>query len=375
MENKPTIKTPGRYRLQYRGVYCLNCGHPLDLSDKYCPNCSQANSTKKLTLLDYLEEFLSNVLEYDSKLFQTLTALLLKPGKITREYIEGKRLSYTNPFRFLFSLAFIYFLLMGLENNFENLNTSAGENSFDAVELKKEIDGVEFKNEQVKKNASAVLDSLKLDRTIGTRRSQKDSTILSDPKAYFSSIDKKTYFSRFGSKIEFFRALIKKDSVFSFEETESKYNIPKIRENEIAFRLSKSFIKIEERPGSFFKEIISKLPFATFFFLPVFSIFIWLVYIRKKYSYTDHLIFSFHNQSLLFILLIVSYLVNTVFNIDSEFIFFLIFSIYLYKAMRNFYQQGRIKTVLKYVFLNFIFFILGAVAIIILLMESVFTYS
>ena len=375
MENKLTIKTPGRYRLQYRGVHCLNCGHPLDLSDKYCPNCSQANSTKKLTLFDYLEEFLSNILEYDSKLFQTLTALLLKPGKITREYIQGKRLSYTNPFRFLFSLAFIYFLLMGLENDFENLNINTGKNTIDTAELKKEINSIEFKNEQVKKNALTALDSLKLDRTIQTPISQQDSTILSDPEAYFNSLNQESYFSRLGSKIEFFRTLIKKDSVFTFEETESKYNIPKIRENEITFRLSKNIAKIKERPESFLNEIISKLPFATFFFIPVFTIFVWLVYIRKKYTYTDHLIFSFHNQALLFILLIVSYLVNKVFNIDSELIFLLIFSIYLYKAMRNFYQQGRIKTILKYVFLNFIFIILGVVAIITLLMESIFTYS
>ena len=103
MKNQSIIKTPGRFKLQYRGVDCLNCGHPLDLSDKYCPNCSQANSTKKLTLLDFFEEFFSNYFSYDSKLWQTLAALLLKPGKITREYISGKRLSYTNPFRFLLS--------------------------------------------------------------------------------------------------------------------------------------------------------------------------------------------------------------------------------------------------------------------------------
>ncbi len=109
MKNQSITKTTDRYKLKYRGVDCLNCGHPLDLSDKYCPNCSQANSTKKLTLLDFFEEFFSNYFSYDSKLWQTLAALLLKPGKITREYIAGKRLSYTNPFRFLLSLSIIYF--------------------------------------------------------------------------------------------------------------------------------------------------------------------------------------------------------------------------------------------------------------------------
>ena len=374
MENKPTVKTTGRYRLQYRDVQCLNCGHPLDLSDKYCPNCSQANSTKKLTISDFFEEFFSNVLSYDSKLLQTLTALLWRPGKISKEYISGKRLSYANPFRFLLSLAIIYFLIMGFENDFESLNKNARESSFSNVDLKKEIDNIDFKSGEEKKNALVILDSIQLEGTIKTIIGQRDSTILSNPKKYYNEINAKSYFSRLSSKVEFFRTLIKKDSIFTFQESEEKYNIPKIRENEIVFRLSKSFLKIEDQPGTFFNEIISKLPFATFFFLPVFTIFIWMVYIRKKYTYTDHLIFTFHNQSLLFILLIASYLVNAVFKIDSEFLFILVFAIYLYKAMRNFYQQGRVKTIIKYVFLNSIFFILGVISIIVLIAESVFTY-
>ncbi|HAF79232.1 MAG TPA: hypothetical protein DCG42_18145, partial [Maribacter sp.] len=61
-------------------------------------------------------------------------------------------------------------------------------------------------------------------------------------------------------------------------------------------------------------------------------------------------------------------------NFSSEGLFILIFAFYLYKAMRNFYQQGRVKTVIKYFFLNTIFFILGIIAITILIAQSVFTY-
>ncbi len=374
MKNKPTIKTTGRYRLQYRGVHCLNCGHPLDLSDKYCPNCSQANSTKKLTLIDFFEEFLSNVLSYDSKILQTLAALLWRPGKITREYIAGRRLSYTNPFRFLLSLAIIYFLLLGFQNNFEGLNNQNSLNSFANIDLKKEIETIEFNDPKEKNAALSVLDSLQLNTTLSAIISKKDSTILSNPEGYFNSINDGSYFSRLTSKIDFFRTLIQKDTVRSFETSQEKYNIPNDNENAFAFSLSKSFSKIEAQPGTFFNSLISKLPFATFFFLPFFSIFIWLAYIRKKYSYTDHLIFSFHNQSLIFILLIISFLIDALFNIQSGVLFILIFAVYLYKAMRNFYQQGRVKTIIKYIFLNTIFFILGCIGIVLLLTASVFTY-
>lgn len=364
----------GRYGLQYRGVHCLNCGHPLDLSDRYCPNCSQANSTKKLTLKDFFEEFLSNVLSYDSKLFQTLKALALRPGKITREYIAGKRLSYTNPFRFLLSLAIIYFLLLGYNSEFESWNTFGSENQASGYDLKSQLDNVKYQNEEEKKQALATLDSVKLEDLIENRLSNRKSTILANPKKYFQEIKGTDFLERFEKKFEFFRTVIHKDIIQNFEQGVTTFGIPQIAENKIIYKLAASVAEIEKRPRTFSKSLFSKLPFATFFFLPFFSVLVWLVYIRKKYTYTDHLIFSFHNQSLLFILLMVSYLVNAVFKVSSDGLFLLIFAVYLYKAMRNFYQQGRVKTTLKYVFLNTIFFMLGLIGFLILIAASVFMY-
>lgn len=281
--------------MQYRGVDCLNCGHPLDLSDKYCPNYSQANSTKKLTFLDFFEKFFSNLLSYDSKLLQTLAALILKPGKITREYIAGKRLSYTNPFRFLLSLSIVYFLIISFNSEFESLNKYGSGNRIPTLDITKQLNIYEFKNEEEKKAALAAIDSIKLQEFIGDMISKKDSTILSNPKKYFKEIKDDGLFNRYGSKIEFFSTNIKRDTIYSLDESVIKYDITPNLENEITFNLAQSLVEIEKRPGTFFNSLISKLPFATFFFLPFFSFFVWMVYIRKKYTYTDHLIFSFLN--------------------------------------------------------------------------------
>lgn len=374
MKNKLTVKTTRRYKPQYRGVECLNCGHPLDLSDKYCPNCSQANSTKKLTLLDFFEEFLANFISYDSKLLQTLGALLLRPGKITKEYIAGRRLSYTNPFRFLLSLAIIYFLFISYNSNLETFNRFGADRKESIFNFQKQISKLEFDTEEEKKLALAAIDSLQRQRLTNTVLTNRDSVILNNPLQQLNKLNDNSLAGRFFDKIQIFNTLIKKDTLYSFTESVSRYNVPSTTENEMAYNLSNSLVEIEKRPGTFLNSLISKSPFATFFFLPFFTFFIWMVYIRKKYTYTDHLIFSFHNQSLLFILLIVSYLVNAVFNVNSEGIFLFIFAFYLYKAMRNFYQQGRFKTIVKYLFLNTIFFILDTIAITILIAASVFTY-
>lgn len=112
--------------------------------------------------------------------------------------------------------------------------------------------------------------------------------------------------------------MINKDSLHSFVEAKQKFGVSETSENKFAFNSGRSFLRAKDRPNEFLQTIVSRLPFATFFFLPIFTIFIWLAYIRKKYTYTDHLIFSFHNMALLFILLIVSYLISTIFNINND---------------------------------------------------------
>ncbi|WP_262420274.1 DUF3667 domain-containing protein [Flagellimonas meishanensis] len=387
----------GRYELKFRGTECLNCGHILDMSDKYCPNCSQANSTKKLTLKVFFDEFLSSLINYDSKLLKTLYALLLRPGRITKDYIEGKRISYTNPFRFLLSLAFLYFLMVTYNNQFDNLDRLAKEYDqktgndrirvdlwnnkilADSAKIKQGTDKVLAKLDSAHVNTAEInegiheLDSLGL-LNFGSDDPNKDSIMLAEPKSYYESIKDEKGFAGLGNKIEFFTNMIRHDNLEDFGQANTKYGVPDNQNDKMAFNLASSIVKVVREPGSFINSTISKLPFVIFFFLPVFAVFIWLVYIRKKYTYTDHLIFSFHNQSLLFILLILSLIIDTIFDKSSAGIFLIIFGIYLYKAMRKFYGQGRFKTILKYLFLNTMFSVLALFAVIALFTGSIFTY-
>src|SRR5690606_22320569 len=199
--------------------------------------------------------------------------------------------------------------------------------------------------------------------------------MFTDPKRYFEELKNKSNLNSFSNKVDFFIKGIKRDTLFSFDQAIAKYGIEDTWPNKMAFNTSNSALRIEKEPGRFVNSTISKLPFVVFFFMPVFTVFVWLVYIRKKYTYTDHLIFSFHNQSLLFILLILSLILDTIFNIGSACIFIIIFGIYLYKAMRKFYGQGRFKTIVKYLFLNTIFTFLAIFAVILLFTGSVFIYN
>lgn len=393
MGNKPSLISKGRYELKFRGNTCLNCEHPLDISDKYCPNCSQANSTKKLVLRDFWDEFFSSLINYDSKLLKTLYAMLLRPGTITKHYVEGKRITYTNPFRFLLSLAFLYLLLFSYNNNFSNLDNLDLKNKFqktgplsygykdsDSTDVKKQTEEAlghldSLRNlERIPIPGVQNMDSLGYIINQGIREeARKDSIMLANPRKYFQEFQKRGK-GNFIEKMVFFFTFLRKDSIKTFEEAQNKYDVNETWKNKMAFNGSKSSLKAIEQPGTYINNTIAKLPFVIFFFLPLFTVFIWLAYIRKKYTYTDHLIFSFHNQSLLFILLILSLIIDTIFNTVSAGIFLLIFSFYLYKSMRRFYGQGRFKTIVKYLFLNTIFTFLALFVLIGLFTGSVFTY-
>ncbi len=376
MSDKPIVHNRGRFQLKYRGTECMNCGHPLDISDRYCPNCSQPNTTKKVSIKDFLDEYFSNAISYDSRLFRTLSAMILRPGTISKDYVEGKRMRYTNPFRFMLSLAIIYFLLAGLSGNFSDLDRYGENSNLISFNNLNALDLALDENQAERQEAEKVLDSLQIREKISSLGHRRDSVILADPGAYFQTIPNQAggMIERLGMKYNYFTTLFQKDSLNTFQEAIDRYRVASSMENKMAFNMAQSTLRVMRQPGSFVNDLIAKLPFATFFFLPIFALFIVLVYIRKKYTYTDNLIFSFHNQSLLFILLIVSFLIDAVFEVDTAWIALTVFSVYLYQAMRNFYGQSHFKTILKYLFLNAIFFILAGIAGIIFILTSAFTY-
>ena len=223
------------------------------------------------------------------------------------------------------------------------------------------------------KEVFVIVDSLKnLNEQISYQNT--DSIILANPMGHFKSLEKHSFFKRVIDKQRFFRTLAEQRNIYEFKDLGDSIPIVDSYENKMTFSSGQSMRKLIRQPGTYVQSIFTKLPFLIFFFLPVFALAIWLMYTRKKFTYVDHLIFSFHNQSLLFILLIISFLIDAIFDTVSQPIFLLIFLFYLYKAMRKFYQQKRFKTIVKYLLLNTIFVILATVSVTFLVLGTAFTY-
>jgi hypothetical protein len=96
---------------------CANCGFEFTTNSEhtnFCPNCGQENHNPRFPLVHYGYELLEGFLHFDSKFLYSFKVLLLKPGKITYDYLNNIRGRYTPPFRLFIFISIFALLLMGI---------------------------------------------------------------------------------------------------------------------------------------------------------------------------------------------------------------------------------------------------------------------
>ena len=117
---------------------CLNCKHPLEKGDNYCPNCGQPNRAR-LTFKHLFHELGANIFAWDSRLFRTIKPLLIKPGMLARRYVQGERKRFVNPLRlFIFTNIIFFFVISNIGGgesddyiSTENIKLSLGDEEFE----------------------------------------------------------------------------------------------------------------------------------------------------------------------------------------------------------------------------------------------------
>ncbi len=105
---------------------CLNCGTVL--LGRHCHQCGQAAHVHK-TLGAFFHDLLHGVFHFEGKIWRTLPRLAWRPGRLTREYVDGRRASYVSPialFLFVVFLTFAIFNLLGSPINFSNQGKAQG---------------------------------------------------------------------------------------------------------------------------------------------------------------------------------------------------------------------------------------------------------
>lgn len=90
---------------------CINCKTKLE--GPYCFSCGEKIVTEKdFTIIKLLEQTVDVFTHLDSKIFTTLKFLLLKPGKLSEDYVAGLRKPYMKPFQIYILTNILFFLLL-----------------------------------------------------------------------------------------------------------------------------------------------------------------------------------------------------------------------------------------------------------------------
>ena len=94
---------------------CLNCG--ATLGGAFCADCGQRAAPPHPTLRQLGGEAFSELSGWDGKVAETMRALLRAPGKLTVEFLEGRRARYISPLRLYLTCSVIYFLIAAATPN------------------------------------------------------------------------------------------------------------------------------------------------------------------------------------------------------------------------------------------------------------------
>lgn len=317
---------------------CLNCEYPLAPDAKYCPQCSQKNTDGRVPVWAFIKEFFANLLNIDSKFFQTFQALFI-PGRLTVAYFAGRHKSFANPVRlFLFMGITLFAAVVWKTSDIDfGVDKSRYQKRADIVQLRKVL------KEQVDRYQSTYQDTSEYYKTDSLK-----SWILSE-------IDNGAGDSLYLQNIIGDSKRIKVSAIdfveLPVDTLIKKYNVAPGYDSYIL----KQQIKTMKNGRGLFHFFIGKLPIMIFFMMPFLALILLVLYARHNYYFVEHLVFSFHTHTFAFLVTLI--LVLTGKWLNGWLIAALIISNFVYQflAQKKYYAQGFWKTFLKFWLLNFIY--------------------
>lgn len=91
---------------------CINCQEPL--KGKFCYNCGEkVVENKDFYLKTLFQQFVDGFSNFDAKFLKSFYYLLLKPGQLSLNYINGLRVPFMKPFQLFIVVNILFFFFLG----------------------------------------------------------------------------------------------------------------------------------------------------------------------------------------------------------------------------------------------------------------------
>ncbi len=317
---------------------CLNCG--TTLSGQYCGSCGQRARSRLISLWELVREAFGDLFELDSRVWQTLVPLVIHPGRLTRDYLLGRRARFMPPFRTYLVLSVVFFLVAFFDprEEFSVLFEPAAETTGEA-------DVAVQSAEEIREGV--------------VKESAEDRIIVADgPSADDEDGSNDVNFN------------------ISSGEGEANCDVSDIESADIPEWLSRRMTPqrlqvicervMADEGRALFDEMLDNVPAALFFLLPLMALVLKAMYPLSKRYYVEHLLFVVYYHAFFFLMLTLQILfarfaalvglpenaADTVLIGASIYI-----PVYLFRSMQRVYGQGIFITALKFLFLIFSYFI------------------
>ncbi|NCF72682.1 MAG: DUF4286 family protein [Gammaproteobacteria bacterium] len=333
---------------------CLNCG--TRLGGQYCGKCGQRSRSRLISIWQLLQEAFGDLLELDSRLWRTVLPLLIRPGQLTKDYLEGRRARYMPPFRTYLVLSVIFFVVAFFDPK-EDLSF------FFEPEPPPTAEEIAEQEEDAKRAAAEEQEHLGM-------ALEKLQTLEAEGKIDHSVVqefedNQNDFVISFGGDDD-------ENDEGIFGDCE---NVNLSNEEDMPEWVTKRFTdervkQICERNkargnDNFVDAILDNIPVALIVLLPIMAMVLKVLYPLSRRYFVEHLLFFVHFHAFFFLILILQILfarlagllgpedgaidtIGTLILVATSFYI----PVYLYKAMRLVYGQGHLATQPKYFILS-----------------------
>src|SRR5438270_2005104 len=356
--------TPGRRRFG-RGkdtgpplTHCENCG--AELQGHWCAQCGQPAIEYRRSFRYVVADLLNEFLNWDSKFFTTIALLILKPWRLTNEFLAGKRVRYVNPLRLYLLASILFFFAVNYATKGVKFEPGKLEPK-DRAELE-----VELKNEDLPPAAREKLAAL-LRESLPSPASEPSTNTPSpvpsgSPIASPSSPAPKTdtYKKQYGKIGE---------RPFAVFDADAKTSTP--FERWIEGRAKEKMGEHGTKMGLFISTLLSNLPYMMLCCIPLFAFVLKVLYIRRGIFYIDHLIYALHIHTFAYTGIMLIVLATTGLNRVAPgpiagwliALLWIAFVTQIFLSIRRVYRQGWFISIFKFFFGGFVYLIVLVLAL------------
>jgi hypothetical protein len=333
---------------------CLNCGSYM--RGQYCAVCGQRAHSRLISLWELVRDAFGDLFELDSRLWQTVVPLLLRPGKLTFDYLQGRRARYMPPFRMYLVLSLLFFVVAFFDPR-EDLSL--------LFEPQPEAEAGETVSE-----AEVAVSKAEAHKEEILRELAEEGVIVGD------ELPKEVELSE-GFNIRIGDTETEEDCDVEATDLE---DLPAWLQSRLTRERLQRICERTQIDGgrAFLDKLIDNIPAALIVLLPLMAFVLKALYPLSRRYYVEHLLFFVHFHAFFFLILSLQILlirVGSWLSIPEAIPILAVVAasfyipIHLFVAMRRVYGQGRFVTFFKYILLvvaylfGFLATMLGAVAI------------